>query len=193
MGWRQGNSTITSLPFRSRTIGDSVVLQTLWRSVVLPALARPMTRMRNRGNLSLIAAASFGMTRIRCMSENAAFVSWLGGYEGTKRREERKLAQWMLPIHCTPWTAGPRNDVNPVIQMDLGRCPIFYLDTCRPWPRQDLQDLFTLSLKSSHGEFEQFWVQYLTRKFVASDMLRQLRSAISLSHDTKLWAFDKDK
>ena len=55
------------------------------------------------------------------MLENVALVSWLGGYGEVKGREERKPDHWMLLIHCTLWTASPRDTVNAVIQMDLGR------------------------------------------------------------------------
>ena len=45
---------ITFSPFGLKTIGSPVALQTLCRIVVLPALARPITRMRNWVNFACI-------------------------------------------------------------------------------------------------------------------------------------------
>lgn len=104
------------------------MLQSLWRSIVLPALTRPIMRMRNCGNILLIAAACLGMTRIWWMSGNATFVQWLSGYGKVKGREERKLDQLMLSIHCTPWTAGLRDGVNSCPN-GFGQCSIMSRST----------------------------------------------------------------
>ena len=46
--------SFTFIPFGSKIIGSPVVLQTFRRIVVLPALARPITRIRNWLNLSRV-------------------------------------------------------------------------------------------------------------------------------------------
>jgi hypothetical protein len=57
----------TFLPSGSKIIGSPVVLQTLRRIVVLPALARPITRIRNCLNLARVfcsAAVSRGFDEV---------------------------------------------------------------------------------------------------------------------------------
>ena len=57
----------TSWPFSLKIFGCSVVLQTRWRMVVFPALARPMIRTRKCG----VRFRRF-CARLRCLSISAA-------------------------------------------------------------------------------------------------------------------------
>jgi hypothetical protein len=50
--WRELSPCLTFSPVGLKIIGSPVVLQSLFRIVVLPALARPITRTRNRLNFA---------------------------------------------------------------------------------------------------------------------------------------------
>ena len=62
----------TSWPWGSKILGCSVVLQTRWRMVVLPAFARPMIRMRKRPVLIRKFSA-----RIFCLSGLTNCAGWV--------------------------------------------------------------------------------------------------------------------
>ena len=58
-------SALTFFPLLPYITGFSVVLQTLWRMVVFPALARPMVRMRKRSHSSLCLRATYSSSSDR--------------------------------------------------------------------------------------------------------------------------------
>ena len=119
-------TTLTSLPNRSQTIGDSVVLQTLWRSVVLPALARPITRIRNRWNFLLMTVARFGMVEVQWMREkrrSRMFGSRRGCEARGGKEEKHSCRHRFKAADHQPWRGCEHN-----VQIDLGRRSVTYLD-----------------------------------------------------------------
>ena len=85
--------TQTSQPWGLKTLGCSVVLQTRWRMVVLPALARPTIRTRKRPALLRKFSA-----RILCLSSGA----WDGvrvldnGSNGDERAPSISTLDWLI-------------------------------------------------------------------------------------------------